>query len=360
MDAADLLGRLHRAEAILDTLGRQEADAILGSDGVMLMCASEAREKERQSREALRESEQRFRTMANAAPVLIWLAGPDGRRIWFNQRWLDFTGRPLADECSHWTTGVHADDLARGLPGLLDSTDPCAEFETEYRLQHADGQYRWLLERGVPHHGPDGEFLGHIGSCVDITLRKAAEDEYRTLAYYDPLTGLANRRCLFERLAQALASSSRHHREGALLFIDLDDFKHINDTLGHQTGDRLLQEAARRLGSCIRHGDTLARLGGDEFVVMLEYLGEGHEQALSQARRVAENILARLTAPYSLDGHQCTSTPSVGITLFKGLRQTPDEVLRQADQAMYAAKQAGRNTLRLFDPEGRAQRSQLR
>jgi diguanylate cyclase (GGDEF)-like protein/PAS domain S-box-containing protein len=173
----------------------------------------------------------------------------------------------------------------------------------------------------------------------------------QSLATSDPLTHLPNRRLLLDRLKQALASSARSGREGALLFIDLDNFKTLNDTLGHDIGDILLQQVARRLESCIREGDTVARLGGDEFVVMLEGLSEKDLEAAAQTEAVGEQILASLNRPYMLDTHECHNSPSIGATLFSDHQQSIEELLKQADIAMYQAKKDGRNTLRFFDPQ---------
>ncbi len=190
-----------------------------------------------------------------------------------------------------------------------------------------------------------------VGTFNDITLRKVAEDEIRNLAFYDPLTQLPNRRLLMDRLEQALASGSRHKRKGALLFIDLDNFKTLNDTLGHDHGDLLLQQVAERLTRCTRDGDTVARLGGDEFVVMLEDLDENPFDAANQAEVVAIKILSELNQTYWLGVNEHHSSPSIGVTLFGEKLENLAEPLKRADLAMYQAKAAGRNTIRFFDPK---------
>ena len=195
-----------------------------------------------------------------------------------------------------------------------------------------------------------GAVTHYVASLSDITLSKAASDQIKNLAFYDPLTHLPNRRMLLERLAQALpaAGASGHH--GALMIIDLDDFKTLNETLGHSTGDLLLQKVATRLHACLRQGDTVARLGGDEFVVLVEGLSAQPREAAAQSEALAAKVLAALNRPYQLGGRQCHSTPSIGITLFRaGMHSQADEVLMQADIAMYQAKQAGRNGMRFFD-----------
>jgi diguanylate cyclase (GGDEF)-like protein len=178
-----------------------------------------------------------------------------------------------------------------------------------------------------------------------------AEEEIKNLAFFDPLTGLPNRRLLQDRLQHALASGARSGKAGAILFIDLDNFKTLNDTLGHDIGDLLLEQVARRLSSCVRKGDTVARFGGDEFVVMLEELSEQSLEAAEQTEAVGQKILALLNQPYQLAAYEHHSTPSIGAALFSGQRQTMEELLKQADIAMYQAKKSGRNTLRFFDPE---------
>ena len=207
----------------------------------------------------------------------------------------------------------------------------------------------WLTITAVKNSS--GRITHYVGALTDITLRKSAEDEIRNLAFYDPLTRLPNRRLLLDRLHQALASSARSGRQGALLFLDLDHFKTLNDTLGHDIGDLLLQHTAQRLATCIREGDTVARFGGDEFVVMLVDLSTIHEQSLVQAETIGEKILTALSQPYDLSGHEYRNTASVGVTLFSNHHATPLELLKEADLAMYAAKATGRNTLRFFAPE---------
>ncbi len=197
-----------------------------------------------------------------------------------------------------------------------------------------------------------GDVVTHyVGTHVDITERKAAEEEIKHLAFYDQLTGLPNRRLLLDRLGHALAFSSRSGADGALLFIDLDNFRTLNDTLGHNVGDLLLQQVAKRLETCVRKSDTVARLGGDEFVVMLEGLSEAPMEAAAQTKLVGDKILAVLNKPYKLALYDCRSTPSIGAVLFNDHQQSMDELVKQADIAMYQAKQDGRNTLRFFDPQ---------
>ena len=201
---------------------------------------------------------------------------------------------------------------------------------------------------------PDGQVSNYIGTFSDISRNTEAEAEIHRLAFYDPLTQLPNRRLLLDRLQQAITASARSGRQGALLFIDLDNFKTLNDTLGHDKGDLLLQQVAERLRTSVRECDSVARLGGDEFVVMLEGLGVEPEKAGPQAKMVGEKILAALNRPYLLGEHKHHSTPSIGVTVFGESHDSVEELLKRADFAMYQSKAAGRNTLRFFDPEMQA------
>ncbi|PJI95378.1 diguanylate cyclase/phosphodiesterase with PAS/PAC sensor(s) [Acidovorax sp. 69] len=228
------------------------------------------------------------------------------------------------------------------------------EWTGEIVQYHRDGstievEGRWTLVRG-----DDGQPQSILAINTDIRQRKASEREIQRLAFYDALTGLPNRMLLMDRIHQALATAQRRQQGGALLFIDLDNFKTLNDTLGHDQGDLLLQQVAQRLNTCVRSVDTVARLGGDEFVVMLEELSPKPHELAMHARGVGEKILTMLAVPYALAGYQYRSTPSIGIAPFTGEQTTVGELLKQADLAMYQAKTAGRNTLRFFDPDMQA------
>ncbi|MFH0933584.1 MAG: EAL domain-containing protein [Pseudomonadota bacterium] len=195
-----------------------------------------------------------------------------------------------------------------------------------------------------------GETVQYVAIFSDITERKQAEEEIRNLAFYDALTQLPNRRLFMERFQTALLASGRHGDVGSILFLDLDRFKTLNDTLGHDYGDLLLVEVAKRIRSCVREIDTVARLGGDEFVVLLEDLGHGREDASHKAGMVAEKIRESLSQPYQLREHEHYSSPSIGISLFHGMEEPMEVLIKHADAAMYQAKNAGRNAVRFYDP----------
>jgi diguanylate cyclase (GGDEF)-like protein/PAS domain S-box-containing protein len=198
-----------------------------------------------------------------------------------------------------------------------------------------------------------GELI-FVAVIRDITQQRHAKEEIQRLAFYDPLTQLPNRRLLQDRLDQALITSTRTAQQGALMFLDLDHFKQLNDTMGHDLGDELLKQVATRLKSCVREGDTVARLGGDEFVILLEGLSPASHESAAQAETIAGKVLSALGQSYQLRGHPFESTPSIGIVLFPGEDDNTEGLLKKADVAMYQAKSAGRNTARFFDPDMQA------
>ncbi|MDP1524090.1 MAG: EAL domain-containing protein [Methylotenera sp.] len=223
----------------------------------------------------------------------------------------------------------------------------------ELNAMHANGR-EFPVELAITAFDWTGSRM-MVGFLRDITERKKAEFEINNLAFYDPLTKLPNRRLLRERLESMLDMEVAYKTYSAILFIDLDNFKTLNDTRGHDIGDLLLMEVAERLKSCVRSEDTVARLGGDEFVVILEYLSGDIEQATIQAEVVGEKVRKVLGQPYLIQDFDHYSTPSIGISMFHSQEMTVDELLKRADTAMYQAKQAGRNTLRFFDPAMQAE-----
>jgi diguanylate cyclase (GGDEF)-like protein/PAS domain S-box-containing protein len=265
-------------------------------------------------------------------------------------------------------TGYSEEELVGQTPKLLKSGQHTRGFYQEMwsALQNA-GQWQgeiWNRRKSgeiYPEritistlYDDDARVLRYIAIAADITASKKAENEINSLAFYDPLTDLPNRRLLLDRLRQAVSSSSRSSKHGALLFIDLDNFKTLNDTLGHDTGDQLLRQVAQRLTHCVRDGDTVARLGGDEFVVMLQDLSGDAILAASQAEVVSEKILKQCGQPYQIGGAMHHSTLSIGIALFANNTEGIDELMKRADLAMYQAKAAGRNSLRFYDPDMQA------
>ena len=228
--------------------------------------------------------------------------------------------------------------------------------QTSYELMiyRKDGSCFWLELEIVRVLAPAGELVHWVAVGRDITQRKASADAIHQLAFYDPLTALPNRLLLLKRLGKVMARAGSARRQGALMFIDVDRLKVLNDTLGHHKGDLLLQQVAERLSNCVEATDTVARLGGDEFVVMLEDLDSDPDTATLKARNLAEKFLLHLREPFDLGGHQHYTTSSIGITSLNSVDASVSEVLKQADLAMYQAKTAGRNALCFFNPEMQA------
>ncbi len=302
-------------------------------------------------RQALADSERHFRTLANNGLALIWTSGTDARCDWFNDPWLRFTGRTLEQELGDgWLEGVHPDDRAHVMQSYLEAFDRREPFSLEYRLRHVSGEYRWIIDHGSPRYDQTGAFMGYAGYCLDITQAKRAEAEVQRLAYHDDLTGLPNRALFLDRLGQALSVARRNRQFGAVIFVDLDHFKRINDVHGHAVGDALLEEIAHRLSQHLRETDTVARLGGDEFVVLLPELAVRAEDAAALALTVAEKLRATLATPVIVGKQELASGASLGITLFPKGHEGVEDLMREADVAMYRAKEKGRNQVVYFEP----------
>ena len=266
-------------------------------------------------------------------------------------------------------TGYSAEEAIGRTPAMLKSGRQDATFyrslwealirdkfwqgELWNRRKNGEAYPEWLTITAVL--DAEGQVTHYVGVFSDISVRKEADERIHRLAFHDPLTNLPNRSLLRDRLQQAMVASARSQRNRALLFLDLDNFKTLNDTRGHDIGDLLLVEVAQRLQDCVRDSDTVARLGGDEFVVMLEDLSEDPQQATAAAQDIGEKILASINRPFNLRGIECHSSASIGISLFCGEGLSMYDLLKRTDTAMYQAKSAGHNTLRFFDPAAQVQ-----
>jgi diguanylate cyclase (GGDEF)-like protein/PAS domain S-box-containing protein len=299
---------------------------------------------------AINESELRFRQLADAMPYIVWSARPDGQIDYGNQTVIDYAGLDDDNDVAGWLGFLHPDDVERTMGKWMECVQTGNTFSCEYRLlRAADQSYRWHLAKGMPIHDKAGTLVKWYGTTMDIHDMKLAHEEITRLAFYDPLTQLPNRQLLMDRLSHALSLHSRSQRIGAVLLIDLDKFKSVNDSLGHDKGDLLLAQVAQRLVASVTDKDTVARLGGDEFVIVLEDLGVSEHIAAQRADCAARTVLSSLDAAFDLAGSERHVTPSIGIALFGKTTDLVGLVLKRADLAMYQAKENGRNTVCFFD-----------
>ncbi|BDI28418.1 hypothetical protein CCAX7_004690 [Capsulimonas corticalis] len=292
----------------------------------------------------LRRSEARYRALVLATTQMIWTAGPDGDLTSVQPALSDFLGMP-EDHLKErgWLSAVSPEEREAVTKLWRQCVAQHIMFDSECRLRRHDGVYRDFFIRSVPVLEPSGSVREWVGACRDITERKEASEIIRWQAFHDSLTGLPNRTLFLDRLRQALAIAGRKREQAAVLILDIDRFKDVNDTLGHAAGDALLQEVAERLRISLRAEDTLARMGGDEFTLMMPSLKDAQDAA-----HVAQKLIENLRRPVIVDGHELFVTASIGISIFPHDGEEDQTLLRHADQAMYRAKSQGRNGYQLF------------
>jgi diguanylate cyclase (GGDEF)-like protein/PAS domain S-box-containing protein len=340
-------------EVVLSSLADYAAVALENAD-LYLQAKQEITERQR-IEDALRESEERYALAVRAANDGLWDWNLEQNLIYFSPRWkqmLGFSDDEISDNPNEWFNRVHPDDITQlktnisaHIKGLS------AHFECEYRIQHSNGSYRWMLSRGMAVMGDKKTALRLAGSQTDVTLRKQAEIKLLHDAFHDSLTELPNRALFIDRLNHVIERGKRDGKHiYAVIFLDLDRFKDVNDSLGHLTGDQLLIATAHLLQSILRPMDTVARLGGDEFVILLEDIRD-----VSDVTRVADRIQKKLMAAALLPGHTIYMSASMGIVLSSTGYERPEDILRDADTAMYRAKENGRSRFEIFDSAMRDQ-----
>jgi diguanylate cyclase (GGDEF)-like protein/PAS domain S-box-containing protein len=314
--------------------------------------------------EKLRESEAHYRLLTEDAADVLWRTDRDLRITYINPVDEKLRGYRADEVIGHHVFEMFTAEGIATVTQLMRQRQAAerdgvhggpALFEVQHRCK--DGSLKWAEVRSTPLRDARGTIIGYHGITRETTERKAMQDQVHQLAFYDPLTSLPNRRLFNDRLSQGMAASRRSGRHGALLFLDLDNFKSLNDTHGHGVGDALLVAVAARLKKCMREMDTVARFGGDEFVVLINDLDVEEAGSAAQAAAIAEKIRVTLAVPYELscedreNGHASIAhccTASIGATLFAAHQASQDDILKWADTAMYEAKAAGRNAIRFF------------
>jgi len=313
---------------------------------------------ENETKETLREQEEFFRMITDNIDDFIAVLDLEGRRLYNSPSYAKLFGDPHILQHTDSFAEVHPDDREHVREVFRQTVESGIGQRIEFRFVLADGSVRFMESRGGLIKNANNQPMHVVVVSHDITERKKIDEKIRSLAFYDALTDLPNRRMLSDRLGQAMASSKRSEKYGALLFLDLDNFKPLNDQYGHNIGDLLLIEVAHRITSCVREIDTVARFGGDEFVVMLSPLLTGKVESTQQAEIVAEKIRVALAEPYKINiksednsthiiEHHCTA--SIGVVLFFDHEASEDDIIKWADMAMYRSKEDGRNRIRFYE-----------
>jgi diguanylate cyclase (GGDEF)-like protein/PAS domain S-box-containing protein len=319
-----------------------EKGEIIGGVGII----DDITERKR-AEEVLRESEERFRQVVDNMSEVFWLRSADSRDVLYvspaYERIWGRTRQSLYDNPDSFIDSVADEDK----PMVIEKFNAYLEggsFDLEYRIVRPDGGIRWVWSKSFPVKDDQGKIVRHTGMGMDITEHKQAEEKIRQMAYHDYLTGLPNRKLFSDRMHIALALAQRNQKGVTVILLDLDNFKDVNDSLGHDVGDLLLKAAAERLSAALRKSDTVARYGGDEFALILPDLKE-----VESVIRVARKIVDRFREPFLLGTHQLIATTSVGIAVYPYDGTDEATLLKNADIAMYQAKQTGRNRYKIFE-----------
>ncbi len=316
-----------------------------------IVCLGRDITEKKQTEKALRESESRYALASRAANDGLWDWNLVSKQIYFSPRWkylLGYEEETLDNTLDEWFSRVHPDHLEQVSQTIISYLqNPLSPLEISYPMLHKDGSYRWMLCRAIAVKNDQGQISRLTGSITDITSSRLAEEKLRYQANYDGLTGLPNRSCFLEKLKKLFHSARKGQEEMfAVLFLDLDGFKKINDSLGHLVGDELLINFSRRLKECLRNEDTFARLGGDEFAIVMENILE-----LRDATNLAERISRQLEKPFRLEGRELFVTTSIGIAPSTNNYLQVEDLLRDADTAMYQAKTSGKARYTVFQTE---------
>lgn len=306
----------------------------------------------KRAQQQLLASEARYRRLVENSPDIVYQYSLHRGGLYYSSKVAEVLGYTAEQLCAQpflWSESIHPLDQAR-VADALTSFRAGVPYRIEYRIKNSKGNWCWLFDRSIDVREEDGDLIVE-GLAMDISEYKVAEEQIKDLAFTDLLTGLANRSLLIIRLQQALMASAQHHQRGALLLIDLDNFKTLNDAFGHDQSDEVLQQVAQRLRHCVRDGDVVARLAGDGFAVLTENLSKSSDETVHKARAIGEKLLLALNQPFRIGEASYPCTGSIGITLFGEQYEDTIEPLRRAEMAMYQSKAAGRNTMRFFEPQ---------
>ncbi|MBI5007318.1 MAG: EAL domain-containing protein [Nitrosomonadales bacterium] len=337
-------GKLHQLE-VTKTKLRDTKGGLVGAIGISVDVTERIL-----AEEALRESEARWSFALEGGGDCVWDWDLQANEVSLSKGgkgMFGFADNEIGNSMSEWNARVHPEDVARLMSQVGEFFHKKQDkFTAEYRVRCKDGSWKWILTRGmVSHRNEAGRVIRMIGTHTDLTERKQAEETIQRQAHYDALTQLPNRRLFRDRLEQTIRASKRDHSSFALMLIDLDHFKEVNDTMGHDAGDLLLVDAAQRILHCVRESDTVARMGGDEFVVILVDIDD-----TASIERIASHIIAKLASPFLLGAEKAFISASIGITLYPDDAGSMETLMKNADQAMYVAKNLGRNRFSYFTP----------